>query len=273
MRNYAEQLISNPSKELRVQIGRRLYKLVPAEKLTFRNMSSLLDEFDVRLLVKGKDLAMANPLTPQEMREISSLRDSFLEEMDFIMDQEPVPPEEFRRHYYLRGKVDAIQAILATYDGKRQKTEEMVRGPRHGELLAEYARISSSPEYQKLIEKGREFRSKEVIGNPVKLSNRQKKRIAFWAAWFEDTGVPRNRAMKMAYAKVLAACNPLAYHDYKQALQGEGWAIGDYTDMISKADTPKERRKLTHIMKEEQEHVDELIDLMMSKGLHGRVKK
>ena len=56
--------------------------------------------------------------------------------------------------------------------------------------------------------------------------------------------------------------NPLSYDDYKEALEGEGWAIGDYKDMISKADTEHERKVLTHIHDEEEEHVDELTDLM-----------
>jgi rubrerythrin len=56
--------------------------------------------------------------------------------------------------------------------------------------------------------------------------------------------------------------NPLAYSDYTEALEGEGWAIGDYKDMISKADKPYEIEKIRHIMKEEQEHQDELLGLM-----------
>jgi rubrerythrin len=63
------------------------------------------------------------------------------------------------------------------------------------------------------------------------------------------------------------AQNPLTYQDYKEALQGEGWAIGDYTDMIAKSDKPAERKMLTHIMKEEQEHMDELIRLMANSNL------
>jgi hypothetical protein len=56
--------------------------------------------------------------------------------------------------------------------------------------------------------------------------------------------------------------NPLTKHDFKEALEGEGWAIGDYKDMISKTDSPNEQETLKHIMKEEQEHQDELINLM-----------
>jgi hypothetical protein len=56
--------------------------------------------------------------------------------------------------------------------------------------------------------------------------------------------------------------NPLTYDDYKEAIEGEGWAIGDYLDMLGKADTPEERTTIRHIRKEEQEHLDELIDLM-----------
>jgi len=56
--------------------------------------------------------------------------------------------------------------------------------------------------------------------------------------------------------------NPLTSHDFKEALEGEGWAIGDYKDMISKSDSLVEQQQLKHILKEEQEHQDELIDLM-----------
>jgi hypothetical protein len=54
----------------------------------------------------------------------------------------------------------------------------------------------------------------------------------------------------------------LSYKDYKEAVEGEGWAIGDYKDMISKSDTDEEREALTHIKEEEEEHLDELHDLM-----------
>jgi hypothetical protein len=37
-----------------VQVGRRLYALVPMEKLNFKNMSEMLDKYDVYLLTKGK---------------------------------------------------------------------------------------------------------------------------------------------------------------------------------------------------------------------------
>jgi rubrerythrin len=53
--------------------------------------------------------------------------------------------------------------------------------------------------------------------------------------------------------------------DYKEALSGEGWAINDYKDMISKVKTKKEKRILTHIMNEEVEHQKELIKLMSCK--------
>jgi rubrerythrin len=55
------------------------------------------------------------------------------------------------------------------------------------------------------------------------------------------------------------------YNDYKEAIEGEGWAIGDYKDMISNAKSEKEKRVLTHIMKEEQEHLSELMSLMKCK--------
>jgi len=63
------------------------------------------------------------------------------------------------------------------------------------------------------------------------------------------------------YIQSLPEQNPLTYHDYKEAIEGEGWAIGDYADMIVKADTTTERETLLHIRKEEQEHFDELMDL------------
>lgn len=53
--------------------------------------------------------------------------------------------------------------------------------------------------------------------------------------------------------------------DYKEALEGEGWAITDYKDMVSKAETKKEKNVLTHIMNEEKEHLNELMELMECK--------
>jgi hypothetical protein len=42
------------SKEVRVQVGKRLYGLVPMERLTLKNMSGMLDKYDVYLLTRGK---------------------------------------------------------------------------------------------------------------------------------------------------------------------------------------------------------------------------
>lgn len=39
-------------KEVRVQIKNRLYRLVPSEKLTVKNMSAMIDEFDIYFLSK-----------------------------------------------------------------------------------------------------------------------------------------------------------------------------------------------------------------------------
>jgi rubrerythrin len=50
--------------------------------------------------------------------------------------------------------------------------------------------------------------------------------------------------------------------DYLEAIEGEGWAIVDYQNMISNAKTEKERKVLTHIMNEEQEHLKELMGLL-----------
>ena len=50
-------------------------------------------------------------------------------------------------------------------------------------------------------------------------------------------------------------------HKYQQQIEGEGWAINDYKDAIAKAKTEKERKVLTHIMKEEEEHLEELMEL------------
>jgi rubrerythrin len=51
-------------------------------------------------------------------------------------------------------------------------------------------------------------------------------------------------------------CNEL-----KEAIEGEGWAIGDYKDFISKTKNEKVRNILDHILKEEQEHLKELLEL------------
>ena len=50
--------------------------------------------------------------------------------------------------------------------------------------------------------------------------------------------------------------------DFKEAVEGEGWAINDYKDMIAKAKSRHEKKVLTHIMNEEQEHLGELFKLM-----------
>jgi rubrerythrin len=60
--------------------------------------------------------------------------------------------------------------------------------------------------------------------------------------------------------------NPTEQFDYTEALEGEGWAIGDYKDMISKSDSLTEQKTLKHILKEEQEHQDELLGLMREKN-------
>jgi len=53
--------------------------------------------------------------------------------------------------------------------------------------------------------------------------------------------------------------------DYDSALQGEGWASVDYTAMISQARTDEERRVLTEIRDEENQHQRELLELMRCK--------
>jgi gamma-glutamylcyclotransferase (GGCT)/AIG2-like uncharacterized protein YtfP len=133
--------------------------------------------------------AEENPLNKQEISELESLRDTFLEEMDDIDMKDPA---EFRRHYYLRRKAEVINDVVRTYDGGLNEPEEM----------------GASAEKR---------------------------------------------------------ANPLEYHDYKEAIEGEGWAIGDYAAMIAEADTEKERWMLNHIRKEEQEHLDELVELMECK--------
>lgn len=50
--------------------------------------------------------------------------------------------------------------------------------------------------------------------------------------------------------------------DFREALEGEGWAIVDYTDMIVNAKNSEERRVLTHIRDDEKEHQTELLKLM-----------
>lgn len=155
---------------------------------------------------------MLNPLTRNEMKELESLRDAFIEEMDEMLDDKGnIKISEMQRHAFLRGKVMAIQDILETYDGRRQAQEEMDRSSEHKRLAAEYVKSQASG------------------GNNS---------------------------------------NPLDYGDYKQALQGEGWAIGDYTNMIAKSDKADEKKMLTHIKEEEQEHMDMLILLMSKYNLY-----
>jgi rubrerythrin len=56
------------------------------------------------------------------------------------------------------------------------------------------------------------------------------------------------------------------YNDYKEAIEGEGWAIMDYTYIISKAKSEKEKKDLTHIRDEEKQHLGELMELMECKA-------
>jgi len=60
---------------------------------------------------------------------------------------------------------------------------------------------------------------------------------------------------------------PLTYKDYKEAIEGEGWAIGDYKDLLARAETPEEKKVIKHILKEEEEHLDELWVLVKNLGL------
>ncbi len=53
--------------------------------------------------------------------------------------------------------------------------------------------------------------------------------------------------------------------DYKEAMEGEGWAIGDYKDMVARAKTENEKKTLSHILKEEEQHLDELMNLTKCK--------
>jgi rubrerythrin len=54
--------------------------------------------------------------------------------------------------------------------------------------------------------------------------------------------------------------------DFKEALAGEGWAINDYTDLISREKDPSVRAKLTEIRDEEKKHQSELLELSLCRG-------
>jgi rubrerythrin len=53
----------------------------------------------------------------------------------------------------------------------------------------------------------------------------------------------------------------ISYGDYKEAVEGEGWAIGDYKDLLKKAETQEEKDTIEHIVKDEQEHLGLLLKL------------
>lgn len=75
----------------------------------------------------------------------------------------------------------------------------------------------------------------------------------------------KQKSQVKKFAEKIQESNPkdsLEYDDYKEAIEGEGWAIADYADMISRAETDKEKEVLTHIRNEEKEHLDELIGLL-----------
>jgi hypothetical protein len=63
-----------------------------------------------------------NPLTKQEISELESLRDTFLEELDGI---DRSRPDELRRSYYLRGQATAINNVINTYEGSINTQEEI----------------------------------------------------------------------------------------------------------------------------------------------------
>lgn len=49
--------------------------------------------------------------------------------------------------------------------------------------------------------------------------------------------------------------------EFKEALAGEGWAINDYTDLITRERDPKVRAKLVEIRNEEVKHQTELLTI------------
>jgi len=48
--------------------------------------------------------------------------------------------------------------------------------------------------------------------------------------------------------------------DWEEAVAGEGWAINDYTQMLVSS-TPEEKAVIEHIIKEEKEHLSEILEL------------
>lgn len=56
-------------------------------------------------------------------------------------------------------------------------------------------------------------------------------------------------------------CRLKKVYNYKEQIEGEGWAINDYKGKIAEAKTENEKKVLTHIMNEEKEHLSELLEL------------
>jgi hypothetical protein len=111
--------------------------------------------------------------------------------------------------------------------------------------------------------KGRRGGDLPYIANPIRSKAQWRLFKARYPQLFEDW--QRRYPVKYGDLPERAEENPLTYADFKEAVEGEGWAIGDYAAMISEADTEKERWMLTHIRNEENEHLDELVELMECK--------
>jgi hypothetical protein len=90
----------------------------------------------------GRMSPMRNPLTKQEISELESLRDTFLEEMD-SMDMST--KNELCRHKYLRGQAEAINNIINTYDGRLNTPEEMGEWAKHKINPRRRRRIMTNP--------------------------------------------------------------------------------------------------------------------------------
>ena len=98
--------------------------------------------------------------------------------------------------------------------------------------------------------------------NPAENPIKSKSQWRFLKARRPDIFADWQRKYPVYYDELPERANPLTYGDYKEALLGEGWAKQDYTRMISKADTEEERKELTHIRDDEDDHGDRLIKLM-----------
>jgi hypothetical protein len=121
--------------------------------------------------------------------------------------------------------------------------------------------FDKKPVYDITVKMGKGVKIKDIV---VNVAN-----YAYEKGWGGTPTVTEGGKghVKFTFKEQYKPSGGTTYEDYKEAVEGEGWAIGDYKDMLSKARSDEEKEVLGHILKEEQEHLNELQSLMIKEGL------